>query len=361
MIPANLKDGKYSIPTWDRHISKHDFIAMQSSKLPREKLNEAYEKYEKKFYKRKLEDFYEDNKGFEWFQEKYTHEKRSQLENEKKEEAKRQAQIFEKQLASKELESINLEITNEIFKNKISLSSLTQNEMGEEMKGQANGGALGQEGEQGNLGNTDNGMSKTIELGEDFDVRASPYFGFDPNYCTLFIKKVPQTISRWDLLKFLTLVKGFLSLSLSDALKTKDYMRYGWILFDSEENRSNAENELKGMVIGKERFEIVKSKMQVKKIKYVTKMDKFDLEKHLAASKELIRALDSDKGIQKNFLLESSMNRDKTVQFDLQVLYLRKVHSYCYYSIKEYLDERMLSAKCGVIFLRGRIPSHVNI
>lgn len=331
---------------------------MQSSKLSRERLNEAYERYSKKFYKKKLESFYADNKEFEWFKEKYNHEQRNKLENEKKEESRKQAMVFERQLANKELDSLNLEITQEILKSKISLSSFGQNEIGEE-KAQATANPVQDEETGPSFASQDYGTFKTLELSEDFDIRAPPLFGFDPNYCTLFIKKVPQTISRWDLLKYLELVKGFQSLSLSDALKTKDYMRYGWILFDSEESRASAESELKGMVIGKERFEIVKSKMQVKKVKYVTKMDKFDLEKHLQASKDLIKALDCDKGIQKNFLLESSMNRSQQLQFDLQVLYLRKVHSYCYFSVKEYLDERMLSAKCGVIFLRGKIPPRV--
>ncbi len=47
---------------------------------------------------------------------------------------------------------------------------------------------------------------------------------------------------------------------------------------------------------------------------------------------------------------------------DLNVIYLRKVHAFCYYSgevfqfrlniEKEYDDERMLSSKCGPIYIR---------
>ena len=39
-------------------------------------------------------------------------------------------------------------------------------------------------------------------------------------------------------------------------------------------------------------------------------------------------------------------------QLDTQLLYLRKVHSYCYYCAAEHYDERMLAAKCGSIHLR---------
>lgn len=36
-------------------------------------------------------------------------------------------------------------------------------------------------------------------------------------------------------------------------------------------------------------------------------------------------------------------------QLDLQILYLRKVHSYCYYSASEFANEKILSNKCGQV------------
>ena len=46
-------------------------------------------------------------------------------------------------------------------------------------------------------------------------------------------------------------------------------------------------------------------------------------------------------------------------QLDLQLLYLRKVHSYCYYCAAEHYDERMLAAKCGSIHLRLTTQSEI--
>lgn len=65
-----------------------------------------------------------------------------------------------------------------------------------------------------------------------------------------------------------------------------------------------------------------------------------------------MQTLDKEKGIENNDLLATADRRDELKQFDLQVLYLRRVHSYCYFTNGSYHDERMLVAKCGVIYLR---------
>lgn len=41
------------------------------------------------------------------------------------------------------------------------------------------------------------------------------------------------------------------------------------------------------------------------------------------------------------------------VQLDLQILYLRRVHAYCFYLGEEYEDERTLAAKIGPQHLRS--------
>ena len=42
-----------------------------------------------------------------------------------------------------------------------------------------------------------------------------------------------------------------------------------------------------------------------------------------------------------------------TQHLDLLLLYLRRVHAYCYYCGEEYDDERTLAAKCGPQHLRN--------
>jgi len=69
----------------------------------------------------------------------------------------------------------------------------------------------------------------------------------------------------------------------------------------------------------------------------------------------LALALDKEKRIENNKLLNNLSERSNLYQLDITTLYLRKVHSYCFYCAAEYYDERMLSAKCGPIHLRLKI------
>ena len=66
-------------------------------------------------------------------------------------------------------------------------------------------------------------------------------------------------------------------------------------------------------------------------------------------------ALDKEKGIENNKLVNNISNKSIVYQLDILTLYLRKVHSYCLYCAAEYYDERMLSAKCGPQHLRLKI------
>jgi hypothetical protein len=47
-----------------------------------------------------------------------------------------------------------------------------------------------------------------------------PFFGFDPNSMTLFLKTIPVNISRWDILNVVKTTPGFVSLSMSEPLRS---------------------------------------------------------------------------------------------------------------------------------------------
>ena len=46
---------------------------------------------------------------------------------------------------------------------------------------------------------------------------------------------------------------------------------------------------------------------------------------------------------------------EKEYQLDLNILYLRRVHGFCFYCLEEYDDERMLATRCDNIHLRSYI------
>ena len=66
-------------------------------------------------------------------------------------------------------------------------------------------------------------------------ISEAPYFGFDPNSMTLFLKTIPVNISRWDILNVVKTTPGFVSLSMSEPLRSQGFCRFAWVLYDSEE------------------------------------------------------------------------------------------------------------------------------
>ena len=46
---------------------------------------------------------------------------------------------------------------------------------------------------------------------------------------------------------------------------------------------------------------------------------------------------------------------EKEHQLDLNILYLRRIHGFCFYCLEEYDDERMLATRCDNIHLRSPI------
>lgn len=52
-------------------------------------------------------------------------------------------------------------------------------------------------------------------------------------------------------------------------------------------------------------------------------------------------------------LLEFSNMLQSQERLDLLLLYLRRVHAYCFYCGEEYDDERMLASKCGPQHIRN--------
>lgn len=188
------------------------------------------------------------------------------------------------------------------------------------------------------------------------DITKAPYFGFDPNSVTLYLKAIPVSISRQEVLNEVRHTPGFVSLSLSEPLKSQDFVRYAWVSYDTEENCSKSRLLLENTTINNFHLAPIKSQSAKKLVRITPSLsegrEKIDLE----LSRKLIVLLDEEKGITDNELLY--MNNDPIVQLDLQIMYLRKVHALCYYSADEYDDERMLAAKCGPVYLRSvvRIP-----
>lgn len=228
-----------------------------------------------------------------------------------------------------------------------------------------------------------------MSLPDNLNITKAPLFGFDPNSLTLFIKAVPKNVSRQALLEIFEKLPGFASLSLSDPLRSHDFVRYGWAAFRSEEQCAKGFLMAQQVLQSELDLSLMRSKTAKRFFKVVPEFRVSHLKENLVFSAELIRLLDHIAGIHDNPLLpvkfisanwsqsratedaenvEDSLLRavdldsllaeakmDPLRQFDLQVSYLRKVHYFCYFSVTRFNDERKLSAKSGCAFLRPQL------
>ena len=103
------------------------------------------------------------------------------------------------------------------------------------------------------------------------------------------------------------------------------------MIFESE---AACDKALEVLSIGPNKYNlnISKSKLGKKFIKVLPKFSRGKLAHHLSLSKELISCMDSECGITENSLIQSEAGPEDLHRFDLQVMYLRKVHAYCYFS-----------------------------
>ena len=59
---------------------------------------------------------------------------------------------------------------------------------------------------------------------------------------------------------------------------------------------------------------------------------------------------------QNNLLLSNDqISENKEHQLDLNIMYLRRVHGFCFYGLEEFDDERMLATRCSNVHLRSYV------
>jgi len=112
--------------------------------------------------------------------------------------------------------------------------------------------------------------------------------------------------------------------------RNNQIFRYGWVQFDSEASMNKASDLLSTFALKDFSFSIVKSQSQKRSVRVFSRLDKKSI---IESARSLIQALDKDKKIFENPLLASSLS-GKTL--DLQLLYLRRVHAYCYFSGQQF-------------------------
>jgi hypothetical protein len=86
-------------------------------------------------------------------------------------------------------------------------------------------------------------------------------------------------------------------------------------------------------------FVIVKSKSTKRPIKVTTKLDEERVTQDIRLMKDLIQVLDREKKLEKSDFATEIEDRSNLKQLDLLQLYLRKIHSVCYYcaAVKKFI------------------------
>jgi RNA recognition motif-containing protein len=174
-----------------------------------------------------------------------------------------------------------------------------------------------------------------VHMNQSLDITKEPYFGFDQDVNTLFIKSVPRLISRYDIRSVVEKVEGYKYLTMSDPVKKNNLKRFCWIEFNNSENCNKAVLSLSGLMIKNETLLISKSITKVKRVKILKNYPTTRQEADIDTLLRLIIKMDEEVGIQDNRLIEREFN-SLQAKFDTFLLYLRKVHAYDYFTSTMY-------------------------
>lgn len=123
------------------------------------------------------------------------------------------------------------------------------------------------------------------------EISKAPIFGYDANSMTLYLKSIPKNVSRWELLDLVKESRGFISLSLSDPLRTQDFERYAWVSYDSDENCKNAKDflETKTLHDGQVKLTPILNSGYRSKILITPELPEDSIDRDLALCKKLIQ------------------------------------------------------------------------
>jgi len=217
-------------------------------------------------------------------------------------------------------------------------------------------------------------VSETVTV-EAIDLtQQNSYFISDPLACCLYFQMIPSKVSRWDILEHFKDIPGFKELFLSDPDPNSNLSRMAWVLFESEESCDNANREFQESTLvlkDLDGFSTLPLKAERDTIKMLpiapdsaSKGDRIsrdiqqtaDLIKHLDTFWAIVENTDALGNEPLQMLEKDADQRRPSMQLDLQLLYLRRVHSVCYYSGEMHNDSMALWTKCGPTFVRRECP-----
>eukprot|EP00930_Biecheleria_cincta_P054990 TRINITY_DN41363_c0_g1_i1.p1 TRINITY_DN41363_c0_g1~~TRINITY_DN41363_c0_g1_i1.p1 ORF type:complete len:750 (+),score=85.53 TRINITY_DN41363_c0_g1_i1:127-2376(+) len=195
-----------------------------------------------------------------------------------------------------------------------------------------------------------------------------PQFAFDPDVASLLIKGLPCTISAWDICDCLQDCRGFINISWTSP--TANLRRDVYASFATEKQAQAAIAALPketaalchvadSATAGVTNSSFPDSPREPSCTVLPLEMSSPDrITKDVALSARVIKCLGKLCGVQST-LMESLLSHagPPELKLDIQIMYLRRAHHFCFYTAVWCKDEWELRDKCGRIVLRHRLPA----
>lgn len=184
-------------------MSYRGFMDSQPEDVDFKKARQVYDDYKREWVLASSGEQFEQFKSAEWFKDKYLPERVQREHEYRKAMVQRKAKEFHSQLES--LRQVDWTVTEQEINN-------------------LNGGVY-----------MESAGSDFLELSVNTDLSGAPYFATQVGAHTAYIRAIPADVSQWVLLQDLEQLEGFRQLQVSEPIRSKEYVRYGWVEFGSEE------------------------------------------------------------------------------------------------------------------------------
>jgi uncharacterized C2H2 Zn-finger protein len=380
---------KLNLPLVTKEVFKEFLINLNSENSNKndDEIEKEYNDYKNRYINRLKTNFYNKHKDDEWFNEKFDPIKFNKIKNIFENLYQNLYKNFEENYKNNNFNLIDFDFNENIEKQinednnnffifkiykeifNIEKNEFEEIELNSNNKENNNNNEIKNNNEKDNNNLNHNNQEKYEKIISKY--YSSPFYLFNINNNSLFIQYLPYNVSFLSLHSIIKELPGLIFISISEPLKKDDYSRFIWLNFDNEKNVTNALEKLNLYEINENYIlNVVKSnKFPLRKIKlfpvYVNNNNNendFIEEDEIKNCEEIIKKFDLLRNIKFNVILnEKEKINNKKKYFDLMILYLRKIHGFCYYCVKYFYDEKNLDYKCDSVHLRNIIINNNDI
>lgn len=348
---SSVHKAKPLMPGLDGPLISESLFTQLQEGIDKDEIALAYNEYKTKYENKKYLSFYSEHQNDEWFKEKYHPDIYYAMKNEQDAQCKRLCILFNNNIMNNNNNETLIDLS--YIQNKTNANYHNVNFVIYDFNNETRITTDNDNNTNNNTTTTTTNIVSETTQQLDIDLSLPPFYGFEPDKMTLFIHQVPRHISKKQIIEVARKLSGFVYLSLSEPIKAQDYNRYCWLTFDSEQNSKYAMEVLKDFQVSTE-YKINPKESEsstIKTIRITPYLYTERIDEDIEFTKQIITILNKDKKINEPPSFDNI--EPKLKRLDLQLLYLRKVHAFCYYCFEYFDDERNLSSKCDNIHLHN--------